>query len=153
LKYFKFTDRKLNNVSIKDEEITPLELFDNMEENGNRALQLITEINQSARKDKVNFNIELNDIKTWSYLSLYFSEKLRGGVCLDEARKTKNKDLQICAIKHLEKAAEHWQQIVNITSEQYQEVSLLHIRNYKFTWKLFYPQVLKDIEIAKEDLK
>ena len=147
-----FNDRKLQSIPIKDDEITPLELADTMEENAKRALKLCSEIETSETKNPINFSVEINDIKTWSYLSLYFAEKLRGGVYLDEARRTKNKTLQNRSIEHLKKGAEHWEQIVNITSQQYQEVSLLHIRNYKFTWKLFYPQVLKDIEIAQEPL-
>ena len=147
-----FTDRKLEKIPIKNEEITPLQLADEMEQNGQTILQLCNEINQVASKEKNNFEIERNDIEAWAHLSLYFAEKLRGGVYLDEAVKTKNKDLQRESILHLERAASHWQHLIDVTSRQYHEVSLLHIKTTKFSWKFFYPQVLKDIEIAKEKL-
>ncbi|MGB5437178.1 MAG: hypothetical protein WBM98_14880 [Maribacter sp.] len=147
-----FTDRKLQNTPIKDEEITPLQLADDLEENGQKILQLCSEIELSAAKERVNFEIERNDMEAWAHLSLYFAEKLRGGVSLDEAVKTQNKELQKESIIHLERAARHWQNIIDVTSRQYQEVSLLHIKTTKFSWKFFYPQVLKDIEIAKGKL-
>lgn len=147
-----FTDKKLAKSVIKEQQITPLDLADEMKQNGKKILQLCSEIKGNATKEKINFEIELNDLRAWAHLSLYFSEKLKGGVYLDEAVKTKNKELQTKSILHLEKASKHWEDIINTTSKQYQEVSLLHIKTTKFSWKVFYPQVLKDIEIAKEKL-
>lgn len=144
-----FTDRKINKQLIQEEEITPSELAEEMENNGNRILQLCEEIESKASKNQVNFEIERIDIKTWAYLSKYFASKLRGGIYLDEAVKTKNNELRDLSIKHLEQAVTHWEQIINLTSKQYQEVSLLHIKTTKFSWKLFLSQVLKDVEIAQ----
>ena len=147
-----FVNRTLQNEAIEDEEITPLELADEMEGNGNRILTICQEITDRASKNRVNFQIELNDIKTWAHLSKYFAAKLRGGVYLDKARKTKNPDLQQRSIKQLQEAVGHWENIIEVTSAQYQEVSLLHIKTTKFSWKMFLPQVRKDIEIAQKKL-
>lgn len=147
-----FTDLKLKKAIIKDEKITPVELADTMEQNGLKILELYDDLQNQASKNKVNFQIELNDTRAWAHLSLYFSSKLRGAILLDEAVKTQNKTLQKEAITHLEEAAKHWKNIIDVTSNQYQEVSLLHIKTTKFSWKLFYSQVLKDIEIAKNKL-
>ncbi|MEM9849165.1 MAG: hypothetical protein AAF847_14875, partial [Bacteroidota bacterium] len=114
-------------------------------------LELCEEIDGKSTKNTTNFDIELNDVEAWAYLSLYFAEKLQGGVALDMARKTGNAKLQKKAIEHLETAADYWQDIIAAT-RQYKEVSLLHIRTYKFSWEYFYPKVLKDIEIAREAL-
>lgn len=146
-----YTNLKLNDKPIKNEEITPPKLAEKMEQNGNQLIQLCSELNHLPAKDSVNFNIELNDLKTWAYLSLYFSEKLKGAMFLDEAVKTKSKDLQKKSMEHLTTAAGYWKEIMNST-QQYQEVSLLHIRTFKFHWKYYYPKVLKDIEIAKSSL-
>ena len=148
-----FTDRKLNNQAILDEEITPLELANEMESNGEKILQFCSQIESRASKNQINFQIELNDIKTWAYLSKYFASKLKGGIYLDEAVKTGNKDSQNKAIRHLEEGVDHWKNIIEVTSQQYHEVSLLHIKTTKFSWKLFLPQVMKDIEIAQGKLK
>ncbi|MFY0652571.1 MAG: hypothetical protein JXQ96_11085 [Cyclobacteriaceae bacterium] len=147
-----YTNRKLNNELIKEEEVTPLEVTDEMESNAKSVLQLCKELESKATSNKINFQIELNDIKTWAHLSLYFASKVRGGVALDEARKTKNHDLQNQSIQHLKQAVNHWQNIVDITSKQYQDVSLLHIKTTKFSWRYFIPQVKKDIELAMKKL-
>ena len=148
-----FTNRKINKEIIREEEITPSELADEMEVNGKRILQLCKKMEVSIAKDPVNFQIELNDVKTWAHLSLYFAAKLRGGMYLDEAVKTKNKDLQGRAIEQLQEAVIHWENIVKITSDQYREVSLLHIKTTKFSWKMFLPQVKKDVELAERELE
>jgi len=144
-----FVDRKINNKVIEDEEITPLELAVEMETNGNKILSLCNDISQFAVKDSINFSIEQNDIKAWAHLSLYFADKLIASVNLDEARKTKSVKKQKMAIAALESATKHWLDLIEST-KQYDEVSLLHIRNFKFTWKMYYPKVLKDIEIAQD---
>ncbi len=148
-----YTHRKLNNQAIQAEEITPLDLAEEMEANGERILQLCSEISDLASRNTTNFQIELNDLKIWAHLSKYFASKLRGGVYLDEAVETQNKNLQAVSIKHLEQAIGHWKNIINVGSQQYHEVSLLHIKTTKFSWKMFLPQVLKDVEIAQNKLK
>ena len=91
-----FNNRKIGNENIRDEEITPLELADEMEKNGRAIVQLCKEMELLTPLDPVNFKIELNDVKTWAYLSLYFAAKLRGGVSLDKAVKTKACKIQRC---------------------------------------------------------
>ncbi|MEN0049802.1 MAG: hypothetical protein AAF806_22260 [Bacteroidota bacterium] len=146
-----YNDRILNKQAVDDTEITPVDLSEKMRSNGNAILELCEEIDGKSTKNTTNFDIELNDVEAWAYLSLYFAEKLQGGLALDMARKTGNAKLQKKAIEHLEAAADYWQELIAAT-QQYQEVSLLHIRTYKFSWEYFYPKVLKDIEIAREAL-
>lgn len=143
-----YTNLLLKGEKIAEEKVTPLEIANKMEKNGKRILELCLNMKGKADKDKINFEIEFNDVKSWAHLSLYFADKLRGGMSLDQAIKTQNKTKQDEAITHLENAATHWLDLVEST-KQYQDVSLLHIRNYKFTWKMYYPRVLKDIEIVE----
>lgn len=146
-----FVNRSINKEGILAEEITPFGLAAEMEFMGGMILSLCEEMNDESAKDSINFIIEKNDVTSWAHLSLYFADKLFAGLALDEAVKTNNKEKQALAIIHLESAAEHWLDLIEST-KQYDEVSLLHIRSHKFTWKLFYPKVLKDIEIAKASL-
>ncbi|TNJ45670.1 hypothetical protein KFZ70_10700 [Tamlana fucoidanivorans] len=67
---------------------------------------------------------------------------------LEETIKTKNKALQNKSIIHLENGAKFWLRLTEAI-KQYQEVSLLLITTYKFSWSYFYPKVLKDIELVK----
>ena len=148
-----FTNRQIKDEVILEEEITPVELAEEMESNGIKILKLCGEMESKASSRHTNFQIEVNDVKTWAYLSLYFASKLRGGIYLDEAVKTHNSDLKDISIKHLQEAVGHWENIIEVTEKQYREVSLLHIKTTKFSWKMFLPQVKKDIEIAQGKLK
>ncbi|MEM9986926.1 MAG: hypothetical protein AAF804_17670, partial [Bacteroidota bacterium] len=143
-----YVDRLLAGDEFKQDEITPQKLADQMARNHDEVLRLCQEIVKSPADSVSNFLIEINDVKAWAYLSLYFAEKIQAGIYLDLARKTQNPAYQERAIKWLHLAAENWRSLIEVT-QQYQPVSLLHIRTYKFSWEYFYPKVLKDIEIAE----
>ncbi len=143
-----YTDRILKGEGFAEEEITPEDLADRMAHNGDVILRLCKEITETSVDAADNFHIELNDVKAWAYLSLYFAEKLKAGIYLDRAWKTQNPAYQEKAIDRLHQAAKNWRSLIEVT-QQYQEVSLLHIRTYKFSWEYFYPKVLRDIEIAE----
>ncbi|WP_282134012.1 hypothetical protein [Seonamhaeicola maritimus] len=143
-----YNNLKLENKSIGDQLVTPLEIAEEMEQNGMRILELCEQIQDKPSRNLDNFKIELNDVKAWANLSLYFADKLMAGIYLDEAVKTKNETKRQKAIGFLMNASKHWLDLVEST-QQYQEVSLLHIRSFKFSWEMYYPRVLKDIEIAE----
>ncbi len=143
-----FVNRVLGEKEIKEEEITPLELAAGLEQDAIQILKLSKEISDIQTPDPNNFAIELNDVRSWAHLSLYFASKLRAGVHLDEAIKTKSKAKHEGAIVYLQAASQHWLNLIE-SCQQYQEVSLLHIRNRKFSWEMYYLRVLKDIEIAQ----
>ncbi|RKR14365.1 hypothetical protein CLV91_0440 [Maribacter vaceletii] len=143
-----YTNLKLKGDSISEEQVSPLEIAKEMEQNGLKILQLCESMKDKNTKDEANFNIEVNDVKSWANMSLYFADKLMAGIYLDEAIKTKSEVKRVKAIQYLKKASKHWLDLIDST-KQYQEVSLLHIRSFKFSWELYYPRVLKDIEIAE----
>ncbi|WP_299547360.1 hypothetical protein [Seonamhaeicola sp.] len=143
-----YNNLKLEGKPISEELVTPLEIAEEMEQNGLKILELCEKMKGQPVKDIANFNIERNDVKAWANLSLYFADKLRAGIYLDEAVKTKSQEKKDKAIDYLRNASKHWLGLVDST-QQYQEVSLLHIRSFKFSWEMYYPRVLKDIEIAE----
>ena len=144
-----FVSRKITGVEISEEEVTPIALANEMERNGKRIYALCEEIEQMSLENDGNLEVEVNDVRSWANLSLYFADKLRAGVYFDEAMKTKDLGLKNKAVVQLENAARHWLDLIEST-QQYQEVTLLHIRNFKFSWEMYYPRVLKDIEIVKD---
>jgi hypothetical protein len=102
----------------------------------------------------------MDDIRTWAYMSLYFSEKLRGGTALQIFRTSGNEEKKAESITHLEKALEYWKTVVGITGKYMDEIPLLHLgdrfnnggnkRNLSaFSWKNLTVEVEYDIEIAK----
>jgi hypothetical protein len=154
-----------NLVSIKDfvagkmnspKKITPLQLADELNKNGKEALSIIG----SIRTNDPTLIHEIDDIKTWSYLSLYFSEKLKGGTALQEFRTTGVVQKQEESIKHLETALDYWKEVVAITSKYIDEISLTHLNpRYvesgnsrpleKFSWANLTGEVKNDITLAK----
>jgi hypothetical protein len=152
-------------VSIKDfvsgkyqgpDKITPLQLADELEKDANHAFTILNKL----RTDNPTLMHEMDDIKTWAYLGLYFSEKLRGGTALQYYRTTGDKEKQQESIRHLELALDHWKKIVAITSNYIDEIPLLHLgdlfnnggnkRNVsKFSWHNFTGEVVYDLEIAR----
>ena len=138
------------------DKITPLQLADGLEKDGNAALELL----KNMEPENPVLRNEIDDIRSWAYLSLYFSEKLRGGTALQYYRVEGNANKKTESIQHLEKALGYWQNVVNITSKYFDEIPLLHFgdrynnggdirRLTKFSWANLTDEVLNDIKIAE----
>ncbi|NLT51489.1 MAG: hypothetical protein GXX85_11280 [Ignavibacteria bacterium] len=153
-----------NYVSVKDyvngnygeNKATPLELASGLERDGKKALEIIKDI-KTVNPTLIH---EIADIETWSYLSLYFAEKLKGSTALQMYRVYGNPEKQKESILYLEKALGYWENVVEITSWYVDEIPLLHLgdkfnnggnlRNQaKFSWANFTGEVKYDIEIVK----
>lgn len=155
-----------NLLSIKDfvsgsgvgtQKISPLQLAKELSDNGNEALNLLNSI--STKNSTVIH--EIDDIKTWAYLNLYFSEKLKGGTALQQFRESGDYDQQKESIRHLETALQHWENVVEVTSRYIDEIPLMHLNPkyvnsgnrrplLKFSWANLKQEVKFDIKIAKE---
>jgi len=155
-----------NLVSIKDfvggkknsaGKINPMQLADELKKNGEKALELV----HGIKTKNATLIHETDDIRTWSYLSLYFSEKLKGGTALQEFRTTGNIEKQAESVKYLETALVYWKKVVEITSKYMDEISLTHLNERyvesgnsrplkKFSWSNLTAEVENDIAIAKE---
>ncbi|MEO0733806.1 MAG: hypothetical protein AAFZ52_13300 [Bacteroidota bacterium] len=75
------------------EEVSLLALAIQMEANGKRIGALCALLEGQAVCDTTHFRIEHKDFLAWDHLSLYFAQKLRTALFLNEAIKTKGKDL------------------------------------------------------------
>jgi hypothetical protein len=154
-----------NMVSIKNyvsgkysgsSKITPLQLAAELRQNGEKALEILETIDTS----NPTLMHEMDDIKTWSYLSLYFSEKLKGGTSLQQFRTTGDKQKQEESIQQLESALIYWEKVVVITSQYMNDISLVHLnKRYvnsgnsrplaRFSWANLLDEVKNDVQIAK----
>ncbi len=150
-------DHYVNGKFKDSNKTTPLQLADELEKEGNDALNIIKDI----QTDNPTLKHEIDDIRAWSLLSLYFSEKLRGGSALQFYRITGKEDKKAESIQHLELALEYWKKLVAVTSKYITEIPLLHLgdkfnnggnkRNIsKFSWANLLSEVKYDIEIAKK---
>lgn len=132
------------------EEVTPLQLADTLEHDARQALALAGEVNPG---EDASLRYEVADVKAWAHLSLYFAEKLRGGVALHTFRTSGDEAQQARAVTHLERAAQHWGEVVAVTKPLYREMPLVHLLDRDdevFHWSKLQDAVRRDVEIARE---
>jgi len=133
-------------------------LAEMLEKDCNNALKIVSKINVSSSKALL---YEVADIKAWSYLGLHLAEKIKGGVALQTYRTRGGENNKQNAIKHLQMALTHWDNVISITKPFYKDMPLVHLsqqggkeskENFYLTfhWERIRPDVEKDIEIAQQ---
>jgi len=127
--------------------ITPLQLAEQLDADCREALRLADLI--AASSDSPILQIELNDIRAWSWHGQYFANKLRGGVALARYRTAGNKSQQDEAIKHLLSAKKCWLKLIDHV-EKYNVPVLPYQFDPEYSWRKQLPLVDKDIEVARE---
>jgi hypothetical protein len=145
-----FVQKILNEKNIDKKHISPLQLAAESNQDGMETLTIIRNLEKNSGTFPGALECELLDLKTWAYLSLYFAEKLYAGIALETFRHTGNLGQQLKAIRHLEFAAGHWERIIENTEIHYQ--AFPHVSGEIFSWKNYWKQVLRDIEIAKNSV-
>ena len=138
-----------------DAKIHPLALADASESDSRQALALVDSLRPGVTPFSGALVSELDDVATWSYLGLYFADKLRAGVALEKYRRTGEAGEKDVAISLLKKCLEHWDQVIRYTKERYQPVPHVSTQHYgeeyrEFSWELLRPQVVRDIDLARE---
>lgn len=134
--------------------ITPLALADFSERDSQQALALVDSLRKQVNAYSGALASELDDVAVWSYLGLYLADKLRAGVALATYRKTGDTSEKQKAIQWLERGLMHWDQVIEFTEDRYLPVPHVSTRGYgeeytHFSWALMRPQVVRDIEIAR----
>lgn len=140
------------------DKITPIRLADLLEQDCRKALNLIKPINATSL---ATLSHEVADIKAWANLGLYFAQKLRGAVDLENYRRKGGEEHKQQAIQHLERALGYWDEVVRITHPLYADMPLAAYSYPKdgkrvitdtvrrFHWEKLRPDVANDIDIAK----
>jgi hypothetical protein len=130
--------------------VTPLRLADQLEADGNRALALLQPLHQNL---DAGLGYEVADAEAWAHLSLYFAEKLRGAVAYHETKTGGEAAFRAAAVNHLTRALAHWDALIRVTEPIYAVMPLaqIHKVNRTFHWKLLRPQVVRDLDLAKQE--
>ncbi|MFC1761523.1 hypothetical protein ACFL6U_05550 [Planctomycetota bacterium] len=131
--------------SLKEASITPLELADELQESGLKALGIVKEI----VNDNKTLECEIMDVQAWSHQCLYFAEKLRAAVALEQYRVSGDQKKQALSVTCLKDAKKHWQNLVSVTQPHHQPVPGGQVKNVKFSWAHFLDQVERDINVAE----
>ncbi|MGM9507778.1 hypothetical protein ACS5NO_08630 [Larkinella sp. GY13] len=137
--------------------ITPPKLAQMLEQDGQKALQLVKSINTSANR---SLHYEVADVQVWANLGFHLAEKLKGAVALQTYRTQGGESNKQAAVTHLEAALRYWDAVVAITRPLYNDMPLVHFTEQKgftweqnetlrFHWEKLRGEVANDVEIAK----
>lgn len=143
------------NTALGSGIVTPLEVAARLERNSRRAIDLVRTIDTSR---DASLMYEVADVKAWSYLGLFFAEKLRAAVALQTFRVSGAKTLKTRAVDHLERSVAYWDELVGLTEPVYRDMPLAHYNppdnrrndDNLFHWKRLRAAVAKDVTAARD---
>jgi len=159
--YIAITDYVKTNTSggsFAKNKVTPPVLAQMLEQDCNKALNLVKNINTKTNNTLM---YEVADVKAWANLGLHFAEKLKGAVALQTYRIKGGEKNKQDAIQHLQKALYYWDEVIAITRPIYNDMPLVHYSeqdgkpwqendHLRFHWEKIRPDVARDVEIAKK---
>lgn len=119
--------------------ITPLQLASALEADNLKALSIVNGISTSNETLKC----EIEDVKAWAHLGLYFAKKIRAVVAVNQNRKTE-------AVRYITEARKHWLDLVAVTDEHIQASHLAIFKETRnFHWKDFQDEVDAEVNWVK----
>lgn len=144
-----FVEARRQGESFSANTVTPMRLAEELETDGRRALALLEAMPETPPNSGLAY--EKEDAAAWAHLSLYFAEKLRGAVAYYEAKNGGEPEFRTNAVHHLTRALEHWDALIAVTNPIYSVMPLaqIHRENRPFHWKLLRPEVVRDLDLAK----
>ena len=89
------------------------------------------------------------DVQAWCSQGFSFAEKLRAAVALETYRITGDLNHKVEAVDLLKSAKTYYQQLVDVTKQHHQPVSMVQLNGNKFHWETFVDQVDRDINVAE----
>jgi hypothetical protein len=137
-----------NFVSIKEfgdggknygAKVTPLQLANALETDNQQALAIVNSITTTNETLKC----EIEDVKAWANLGIYFAKKIRAAVALNQNRKEE-------ALNYITEAQQYWRNLVAVTDAHIQP-SHLAITEGNFHWKDFQDEVDAEIDWVRDD--
>jgi hypothetical protein len=152
-----YVETTLSGGSFSSGRITPPILARMLEQDCSKALDLVKNINAADNNSLLQ---EVEDVRVWANLGLYFAEKLKGGIALQTYRIRGGEENKQAAVKYLGNALKYWDVVISITRPLYNDMPLVHYSeqdgkswkendHLRFHWELLRPDVAKDIEIAQ----
>ena len=121
--YLSISEFLENEYNLPDDKISPVHLADSIESFCN---QVLLEVKRIKPGKNVDLLYEVSDIKTWAYLGLYFSNKLRASVEYKRFKISRDEKNLQKAIEWLTTANSYWHSLVEVTTPVYKPVQLTH---------------------------
>ena len=125
---------------------TPLQVAGAAEADAQAALRLVAPLGDRTGA----VGEEIADATAWAYLGLYLADKLRAAVALEQFHTGNDRQGQARAVELLQRCVRHWDAVVAATEPRFREVPLQHTGPKGFSWAAYRPEVVKDIQRAKE---
>ncbi len=135
-----YTEKSASNLQ------SPVKVADMLFNYGDQAERIAGKINTTGDEELKNV---VSDIKSMSYLGMYYSFKIKGATSLALYRKTNNKSFQTDAIDQLTNALKYWRFYTESALDQYKN-PLRTNRVGIVNWEKLTAEVENDIEIAKK---
>lgn len=130
--------------------ISPIHLADSLNSFCNKVL---SEVKSIRPENNTKLLYEKSDIQAWSYLGLYFSDKLKAAVAYREYLNFDDKKYHEMAVDYLERATKNWIKLVDITKPIYEPVPIEH-KGYRSESNLFHWSIVQEeVEAELEWLK
>ncbi|MBW3630507.1 MAG: hypothetical protein KY464_14575, partial [Gemmatimonadetes bacterium] len=153
----KFVEARQAGAAPATGMVTPLALADSAEREGRTALAALEGVRPMISGVSGALACEVLDAETWSFLSLYFAEKLRAGVALETFRRTGAEAERQRAIDHLETALLLWEGVIGTTAGHYHPMPHVFAENAPmtgglrngFSWEGLRDQVARDLDLAR----
>jgi len=152
-----YVDLQSGGGMVPEGSLSPLALADSLIMDGRNALNLLEALDVEAGHP---VQLELADAQAWAHLSLYFGEKLKSAVNLHAFRQSSKKEFKQRALDHIRLAADHWDQLVEVTTPYYRVMPLGQIHRYQglpkddvrnFHWKLIQPLVHAEVNQIEQE--
>jgi hypothetical protein len=146
-----YVDLLMEQRFADETRITPMDLADMLEQNSRDAQNAIDELKNVKASNEAALKNDLDDIRAWSYLNVYFADKLRAAVAVEVYRRNHAEQQHNKAVELLTACLDHWDGLITVTQDRYRPVPLMHLDNKPFSWSLYRDEVKRDLEILQAD--
>ncbi|MBK8501411.1 MAG: hypothetical protein IPL46_03940 [Saprospiraceae bacterium] len=150
-----YTQLKINNTEPETGQQTPLMIAEQLMTYADSA-EIFINLIEAEKDDNPHLQLELIDVKMWTYLLEYFAHKLSAATSLSYYRVVQDPSFKNDAIKHLNRCLSIWKDLSKLGEENYYEVPYWESRVFNkdsfindFSWQKYLPEVERDLEVAK----
>jgi hypothetical protein len=130
--------------------VSPVQLADSVQSFCTKALEQVSPIVPGKNTDLL---YEVSDIKSWAFLGLYFSHKLRAAIEYRKYIQSGDGDSLNNAVAWLEKATGYWQELIGVTQPVYRPMPLMHFTHDRggeyFHWSVVGKEVIDELDWLK----
>jgi hypothetical protein len=147
-----------SGTPVPEGKVSPLQLAEQSAKDGESALSILKTV--SLKTAPKQLEAEVASAKAWAHMNLYFAEKLRAAVALQQFRDNGDAEQGKLAVQCLEKAVDQWEQLAAVTDPVFAEMPLTQIDSFRkegpdprvFHWKLLLPAARAELQRVRDEV-